>query len=103
MLDINPLETNTLVVGQTASISLKEQSSVGIKSSATSTDESIISGITSHFDYSKSSVPRHPGGDAGQRTYIFKANKPGTAAITTQRIFRGKLKYERSIKIMVAA
>lgn len=103
MLEINPLETNSLVVGQEASISLKEHGSVGIKSSASSTDESIISCITSHFDYYNSSIPRHSGGDAGLRTYVFKAIKPGTAAITTQRIFRGKLDHECSIKIIVTA
>ena len=103
MIEINPLETNKLFVGQKAYISLKEHGSVGFKSKATSSDESIISFVSSDFSYFRPLVHGKTGGDSGEKTYIFKANKVGTTTIKAQKIFRGNLKEELSIKIIVTA
>ena len=103
MIEISPLETNKLFVGQKAYLSLSEHGSVGIESKATSSDESIINFINSDFAYFKPLVSGETGGDGGQKTYVFKAKKAGLATIKTQKIFRGNLEEECSIKIIVTA
>ena len=102
MFEIKLLNTNTLIVNQEAYISLSEHGSVGIKSKVMSTDESIIKVINTRFNYFKLLVPGEIGGDGGQRTYVFKAQKEGTTTIKIQKVFRGKLKEEHSIKIIVS-
>ncbi|TCJ87283.1 protease inhibitor I42 family protein [Cocleimonas flava] len=103
MLELNLQETNQIFLGERVTITLKEHGSVGIKSKAITNDESIISYVTSNFEYSNATIPMQPGGDGGHRTYVFKANKSGNTTITTQRIFRGRLEHEHNIDIIVTA
>ncbi|GHC42482.1 protease inhibitor I42 family protein [Roseibacillus persicicus] len=100
MLEIDPSQTNTLVLGQEAKLSLKEHGSVGIRSAATSADESVLSVVRSRFEYRKP-APRNPGGDAGTRSYLVTAKKVGATTIVTQRIFRGSLEKEHFIHVVV--
>ena len=101
MIEINLRESNKLFVGDEAFISLSEHGSVGIKSEVDSSDKSIISFLTSNFKYNNPLVDGHTGGDKGIRKYFLKAHKIGTCIITTRMIFRGRLKEEEKIKIIV--
>ena len=101
MVEIKLLETNTFYVGQEAYISLKQHVSVGVKTVAKSNDESIISVDRTRFRYFKPLNKDKKGGDAGERTFIFRAHKAGTTEITIQKIFRGTLQEERLVKLTV--
>ncbi len=101
MVEIKLFETNTFYVGQETYISLKQHLSVGKETVAKSEDDSIISTVRTRFSYFKPMIKGKTGGDAGERTFIFKAHKAGSTVITVQKLFRGSLKEERSINVIV--
>jgi len=101
MVEIKLFETNTFYLGQEAFVTIKEHGSVGIKSAAISSDDAIISVVSTRFSRFKSVVFKGTGGDEGEKTYVFKANKTGAAVIKLQQIYRGRLQQEQKINITV--
>jgi predicted secreted protein len=102
-IELNPLKSfdYTLQINQTALLNMSEHASVGSTSEVLIQDETILALVSDEFKYTKEPKEGMTGGDAGSRSYIFKALKTGQTSITAKDIYRGKLQSETIFNITV--
>lgn len=102
-ITLNPLMAfdYMLQINQTALLEMSEHGSVGSTSEVLIQDETILTLVSDEFKYTKEPKEGMTGGDAGTRSYIFKALKTGETTITAKDIYRGKLQSETIFNITV--
>lgn len=88
-------------VGQTIYYSASVHGSVGIQASCWSEFDSILQLKESHFAYDDPKKAEMPGGDAATKTFIFEALKVGESRVMIKEHFRGELREEFIIEIIV--
>jgi hypothetical protein len=101
-VSINPLVGKyTVSVGQQVSYTAKVNGSVGLSASAQSSEEEILAFDADELEFNDKKAAEMRDGAYAQRTFIFKAIKPGKATVIVQHMFRGELENEYEIVINV--
>lgn len=102
MKQIIPLYSSMEVeVGDQLYYSAGVHGSVGIQASCYSEFDSILQFKESHFAYDDLKKSEMPGGDAATKTFIFTALKAGTSRVMIKEHFRGELRQEHIVEIIV--
>lgn len=90
----------TMKLGQKGYYSGHVHGSVGITKSAYTSDDGVKL-IDTHFSYDDDRKANMSGGDAGTKTFIFKAEKKGTYTLKIEDGYRGDVKSVTEIEITV--
>lgn len=104
VIKLSPFDTRVeLAKGQRCSYTCQDHQSVGWTSDFSISDPQILSLIDNTLLFKNPKQKEHPvpGGDAGQRTYVFETKAKGTCQLTIQTYMRGKLDREHVIELTV--
>lgn len=64
-------------------------------------DTTLFNITSTEFEYDSKERPIEPGGDSGQKTFHFEALNPGETSMTITKVYRGEVKQEQKISIIV--
>ncbi len=103
MKTINLLSTSkiTVKVGENFYFGHESHGSVGVGSDYYITDKEIFILESRKIEFDKKHEEKMSGGDSGTEYYIFKGLKKGTSKLKITTLFRGEVKNEAEIEVVV--
>ena len=90
-----------LKIGQKAYYQTSVHGSVGETVEVSVDNPSVLKLVDTHFAYDDARKAKTSGGDAGTKTFVFEALKPGSTTIVAKKLFRDEVKNTHKFTINV--